>query len=76
MSSIKGHFDGTGVVLDEPPPVTLTVGQPVRIVVDPQQQLPDGAGQPARRSLAGFAQGMFEMRGDFNDPLEEFAEYR
>jgi hypothetical protein len=29
----------------------------------------------ARRSLAGFAKGMFEMRSDFNEPLEEFAEY-
>jgi hypothetical protein len=32
MSSIKGHFDGYSIVLDEP--ATLAVGQPVRIVID------------------------------------------
>jgi hypothetical protein len=31
---------------------------------------------PTRRSLVGFAKGMFEMRSDFNEPLEEFAEYQ
>jgi hypothetical protein len=32
MTSIKGHFDGTAVVLDEP--ATLAVGQAVRIIVE------------------------------------------
>jgi hypothetical protein len=31
---------------------------------------------PARRSLVGFAKGVFEMSADFNKPLEEFSEYR
>ncbi len=32
-SSIKGHFDGRSIVLDEP--ASLVVGQEVRILVDP-----------------------------------------
>lgn len=74
MTSINGHFDGKSVVLDEPAPPTLAVGQHVRIVVDS----PTAAENPPtpRKSLAGFAKGMFEMRDDFNDPLDEFAEYR
>ena len=73
MTSIKGHFDGNAVVLDEP--ATLAVGQAVRVVVE--SSLDANADAPtARTSLAGFAKGMFEMRDDFNDPLDEFAEYR
>ena len=30
----------------------------------------------SRFPLAGFAKGMFVMRDDFDDPLDEFAEYR
>ena len=72
MSSIKGHFDGTAVVLDEP--ASLAIGQQVRVVIES----PDTNDKPPtpRKSLAGFAKGMFEMRDDFNDPLDEFAEYR
>ena len=72
MSSIKGHFDGTAVVLDEP--ASLAVGQQVRVVIDPPD--PNETPPTPRKSLAGFAKGMFEMRDDFNDPLDEFAEYR
>jgi len=32
MPSIKGHFDGTAVVLDEP--ASLAVGQLVRVIVE------------------------------------------
>ena len=72
MTAIKDHFDGTAVVLDEP--VALAVGQAVRVLVDP----PPAAEPPppTRKSRFGFAKGMFEMRDDFNDPLDEFAEYR
>lgn len=67
----KGHFDGMKVVLDEP--AALSVVQTVRIVVEP---VPAAELPPQRRkSRAGFAKGMFEMREDFNDPLEEFEEY-
>lgn len=72
MLSIKGHFDGNAIVLDEP--ATLEVGQSVRIVVDADSVKSDS--KSPRKSLAGFAKGMFEMRDDFNDPLEEFMEYR
>jgi len=72
MKSIKGHFDGSAVVLDEPPPLTLEVGQLVRVIVDTESVV----AEPPRRSRFGFAKGMFEMRDDFNDPLDEFAEYR
>jgi hypothetical protein len=32
MTSIKGHFDGSNVVLDEP--ATLAIGQMVRVIVE------------------------------------------
>ena len=47
MPSIKGHFDGSGIVLDEPPPATLAVGQAVRVVVDaPESAAPAPAFTP------------------------------
>ena len=73
MTSIKGHFDGNGIVLDEP--VALEIGQAVRVIVD-QSHDGNGNGEAPRRSLRGIAKGMFEMRDDFNDPLDAFAEYR
>jgi hypothetical protein len=79
MTSINGHFDGKAVVLDEPLPLTLAVGQQVRVIVDAPAANAETAPTPPalpRKSLAGFAKGMFEMRDDFNDPLDEFAEYR
>jgi len=71
MTSIKGHFDGTAVVLDEP--ADLEIGQAVRIIVEPPN---DGNGDGPHRSLRGIAKGMFEMHDDFNEPLDEFTEYR
>jgi antitoxin (DNA-binding transcriptional repressor) of toxin-antitoxin stability system len=72
MPPIKGHFDGTSIVLDEP--ASLAVGQPVQVVVE--GPLVPEAGQQPRPSRFGFAKGTFEMSDDFNDPLDEFAEYR
>jgi hypothetical protein len=69
MFTIKGHFNGDAIVLDEP--ASLTVGQEVRVVIDSE---PPEKPEPARPSLFGFAKGTFEIRDDFNDPLEEFAE--
>lgn len=71
MSSIKGHFDGNAVVLDEP--ASLAVGQQVRVAIDSS---PANQAAPGRPSLVGFAKGTFEVRDDFDDPLDEFAEYR
>jgi len=72
MTTIKGHFDGQAIVLDEP--VELSIGQVVRIIVD--REPPNEAEKKPRPSRFGFAKGMFVMRNDFNDPLDEFAEYR
>jgi hypothetical protein len=72
MLWIKGHFNGKAVVLDEP--ASLAIGQPVRVLVDSEPVVQSA--EPARPSRFGFAKGMFEMRDDFNDPLDEFAEYR
>jgi len=72
MLSIKGHFDGAAVMLDEP--ATLAVGQAVRVVVEAEPAAENV--KPARPSRFGFAKGMFVMRDDFDDPLDEFAEYR
>lgn len=72
MDSIEGHFDGQGIVLDEP--VTLAIGQKVLVIVDDPKELR----VEARRPKAGFARGLFRfnMRDDFDDPLDDFAEYR
>lgn len=69
MTSLKGHFDGSAIVLDEP--ATLKLGQHVRVVIE------DAADRETPRpSLRGIAKGTFEMSDDFNEPLDEFAEYR
>ena len=70
-STIQGHFDGSSVVLDEP--ASLMVGQKVQVVIDSESPTP--VIPSTRRSLAGFAKGMFEMKDDFNEPLDGFAEY-
>jgi hypothetical protein len=72
MTSINGHFDGKSVVLDETPPLTLAIGQRVRVIVDSSAPV----NETPRRPRFGFAKGMFEMSDDFNDPLDDFAEYR
>jgi hypothetical protein len=43
MSSLKAHFDGHSIVLDEPPPLTLVAGQAVRVIVETSSD-PDLAG--------------------------------
>ena len=73
MTIFKGHYDGQAVVFDEVPPYPLVIGQQVQIVVETTAGT---NAAPLRKSLVGFAKGMFEMRDDFNDPLDEFAEYR
>ncbi len=71
MISLKAHFDGSQIVFDEQPTTALTAGQEVLVIVNPTP-----SDTPPRKSLAGFAKGMFVMRDDFNDPLDEFADYR
>jgi hypothetical protein len=74
MTSIKGHFDGTSIVLDEPPPRTLAVGQVVSVIVetappanpDELRRRADEALKPAREAFA--ASGMTD------DELAEFLE--
>lgn len=76
MTSIKAHFDGTAIVPDEP--INLAVGQQVRVIVEaPQEedQQDSGEKQP-RSSLRGFFKGKIEISDDFDEPLDEFAEYR
>lgn len=71
MTTILAHFDGQHFIPDEP--VMLEPGQAVRVFVDSK---PVAESPPDRPSLFGFAKGTFEIRDDFNDPLDEFAEYR
>jgi len=52
MTTIHGHFDGKRVVLDEPLPVTLAVGQRVRVVLDSAAD-PTGSTPPtSQKSIA------------------------
>lgn len=70
MVSIKGHFDGKTVVLDEP--AELRAGQSVRIVID---EAVDPQPRP-RKARFGFAKGKISMSRDFKEPLDDFADYR
>ena len=68
--TINAHFDGKTIVLDEP--ATLVAGQKLKVVVEPA--LVEDI-KPVRTSRFGFAKGMIEMSEDFNEPLDDFAEY-
>lgn len=35
MSFIKAHFDGSGLVFDEPLPFPLAIGQSLRVTIEP-----------------------------------------
>ena len=71
MIALKAHYDGKVFVPDVP--VALTQGQVVRLIVEAPEV--GDPGSPIRKPIAGFAKGMILMRDDFNDPLDEFAEY-
>ena len=88
MSSIKGHFDGTAVVLDEP--ATLIVGQQVRVLLDPSDAIApiDGDDESAALHIdpldalpsdfvrrPGSAAGQISMTEDFNATPDELGEY-
>jgi len=69
MTTLNAHFDGKVFVPDEP--VHLSRGQAVRVIVESPS--PDTV---VRKPLAGFAKGMIWMSDDFNNPLDDFAEYQ
>jgi len=69
MIAIKAHFDGKVFVPDEP--IHLPPNQQVNITIERV----DSTITPSPRPAAGFAKGMFIMRDDFNEPLDDFAEY-
>ena len=70
MSSIKGHFDGTAVVLDEP--ASLAIGQPVRVVIDS----PSTPGPVHPGSELGAWKGKLRILDDGDDAiLDQFKDY-
>jgi hypothetical protein len=72
MSAIKGHFDGTSVVLDEP--ASLVVGQPVLIVVTNHPT--DQTSPREQPSVMGSWKGRVEILDDGDDViLEHFKDY-
>ena len=68
MTSIKAHFNGDTVVLDEPPPPTLAIGQAVRVIVDPSLDADNVATDlaAASQSSTGFWDNPFDEE-DWND---------
>jgi hypothetical protein len=70
MLSIKGHFDGTTVVLDEP--ASLAVGQSVRVVVEPAVDLAELARQTEEALKP--TRDAFAASGMTDDELAEFLE--
>jgi hypothetical protein len=72
MSSLKAHFDGHSIVLDEP--ATLAVGQAVRVIVEPQPAV--DLEELARRTdeALGSTREAFAASGMTDDELAEFLE--
>ncbi len=71
MSSVKGHFDGTSVVLDEP--AALVIGQAVRILILDSEpaSIPVQLPPPS-----GSWKGKLRILDDGDDViLEHFSEY-
>jgi hypothetical protein len=71
MTAIKGHFDGTAVVLDEP--ATLEVGQPVRVIVEPRSASSDELQRRADEALKD-TRAAFAASGMTDDELAEWLE--
>ena len=69
LPAVNAHFDGTVIVPDEPLP--FAPGERLRVIIERAT----GESVGSRRSLRGIAKGMFEMRHDFNEPLDCFEEY-
>lgn len=66
MASVRGHFDGKVIVLDEP--ADLRAGETVTIIRANDTQLLEGP-------KAGSAKDKIWMAPDFDEPLEDFKEY-
>lgn len=73
MPSLKAHFDGRSIVLDEP--AALAIGQPVRVIVESQMSDADLA-ELARRTDEALkpVREAFDASGMTEDELAEFLE--
>lgn len=76
MVVLKAHFDGKVIVPDEP--LSFAPNQELRITIEPVESPADAVPTQAKpRRQAGFAKHLnITMSDDFNDELDEFAEYR
>jgi len=75
MKSIRGHFDGKAVILDEP--ADLQAGQRVRVTVEVAEES-GNAEANAEKAPRGYGtwKGKITMSEDFDEPLDDFSEYR
>jgi hypothetical protein len=73
MTSIKGHFDGKAVVLDEPPPFPLAVGQVVRVIAEPLVTDVDELSRRTDEALKPVREA-FAASGMTDDELAEWLE--
>ncbi|MDZ4817540.1 MAG: DUF2281 domain-containing protein [Planctomycetota bacterium] len=67
---ITAHFDGRVIVPDEP--LSLQPGEKVRVTIE---RAPTVAAD-AHPSLLGILEGKAWISDDFDEPLDEFKEYR
>ncbi len=70
---VNAHFDGTVIVPDEP--LALVQGEKLRVTIERNAPVLAEATKP-RPSLLGILEGQVWISDDFNEPLDEFKEYR
>jgi hypothetical protein len=73
MVTLNAHFDGKAIIPDEPSALALEPGTRLKVIVEPVDAQP--AAPPKRDRKAGSAKGQVWMSPDFDEPLDEFAEY-
>lgn len=72
MVSIKGHYDGNSIVLDEP--ATLAVGQAVRVLVESPAEIEAEELRRRADELLKPTREAFAASGMTDDELAEFLE--
>lgn len=73
MTTINAHFDGKVIIPEAPLP--LVPGEKLRVTIERAQIVPRDGTEP-RPSLLGILAGKVWISDDFNEPLDEFKEYR
>lgn len=71
VTTLKGHFDGKHVVLDEPPPPDLAPDTPVRVIVESEAPQPADE-RPLFDRLLELAADDDELPADFAEQHDHY----